>query len=199
MNEEKEKNEEIETEPETQPDPEIITLTDLEFETLKKEATDFKLKYLHLLADIDNAHKRIQKERQDIMKYAYENVIQEFLYPIDHLENALKHVDNASGEIKNWAFGFKMILTQFQDALTKFGVSPMESVGRTFDPHLHEAVDVVISKDLPPGTIVEESLRGYKMGDKVIRHARVKVAQREPVTPSKDESQNKENNQKSEE
>ena len=85
-----------------------------------------------------------------------------------------------SEEVKNWATGFQMILTQFRDILTNNGVTAFESKGKQFDPHIHEAVEMVESEDLADGMVVEEFNKGYKMGDKVIRPARVCVSKNRP-------------------
>lgn len=156
--------------------PKQVFVTDEELKGLQKEAIEYKDKYLRLLADAENARKRLQKERQEITRYAVENLVVDFLHPLDNLENALKFAQDMSDEVKNWAFGFQMILTQFKDVLANNGVVALESQGMQFDPHLHEAVEMVETSSYIPGTIVEESVRGYKMGDRTIRPARVKVA-----------------------
>lgn len=160
--------------------PKNITITDLELEHLKKELAECKDKYLRVLAESENARKRLQKEKQEMIQYARQNVIVDFLNPIDHMENALKFTQQMSDDVKHWALGFQMILSQFKDVLTNNGVTPFESEGRHFDPHRHEAVEAVPTKEVPPGTVIEESLRGYIMGDKVIRPARVKVSKAPP-------------------
>ncbi len=131
-------------------EPKPVTITDIELEQLKKEAAEFKDKYLRLLAESENARKRMQKERQELIQYAVQNVIVDFLNPIDHLENALKFTQQASDEVKHWAFGFQMILNQFKDVLTNNGVVAFVSEGKPFDPHLHEAVEMVVSSEYPP-------------------------------------------------
>lgn len=162
------------------PNPKQVMITDVELKNIQKELMEYKDKYLRILADADNARKRLQKERQEISKYAIENVLCDILHPLDNLENALKFAQGMSDEIKNWAFGFQMILTQFKDILTENGVTPVDSIGKQFNPHLHEAVEILEDTDQPPGTIIEEYVRGYKMGDRTIRPARVKVAKLKP-------------------
>lgn len=157
-------------------EPKLVTITDHELEHLKKEAHEFKDKYLRLLAETENMRKRLQKERLELTQYAVQNVLAEFLNPIDQMENALKFTGNMSEEVKHWAIGFQMILSHFKDVLTNHGVHPLESVGKPFDPHWHEAVETIETKEYPPGTVVEESMRGYKMGERIIRPARVKVS-----------------------
>lgn len=153
-----------------------------QLEELQQQVSDFRDKYLRGLADSENLRKRLQKERQELLQYAVQGVVLDFLSPIDHLENALKFADQASDEVKHWALGFQMILGQFKEALSNNGAAPFTSVGMAFDPHCHEAVEMVITEEYSPGTVVEENLRGYKMGDKVIRPARVKVAKKLPDT-----------------
>lgn len=157
-------------------EPKPVTISDVDLIELQRELNDYKDKYLHALADSENARKRLQREKQDLTQYALQNLIVDFLNPIDHMENALKFTQQMSEEVKHWAIGFQMILTQFKDILTNNGVTPFTSVGKPFDPHLHEAVETVCTVEFPPGTVVQETLRGYKMGDRIIRPARVAVA-----------------------
>ena len=156
-----------------------------EMETLKENLKEAEDKYLRVLAESENARKRMQKERQDMTKYAVEGVLAEFLHPIDSLEKALSFAESMSDEVKNWAVGFEMLLGQFKQILSNHGVEEYHSVGKVFDPHLHEAMEMVESTEYEPGVIVEECVRGYKMGERPIRVARVKVAK----APEKDQSE----------
>ncbi len=156
--------------------PKQISITDIELEKLKAELLEVKDKYLRTLAEAENARKRLMKEKQEMIQYALQNVIVDFLNPIDHMENALKFTEQMSTEVKHWATGFQMILSQFKDVLSNNGVVPYVSCGKPFDPHLHEAIETVVTDKANPGIVIEESLKGYKMGDKTIRPARVKVA-----------------------
>lgn len=154
---------------------------------LEKSLQECQDKYLRLLAESENTRKRMQKERQDLTKYAVENLIVDFLHPLDSFEKALQFAENMSEDVKNWAIGFEMILNQFKQALINHGVTDFESVGNGFDPHLHEAVEMVETTQYPPGKVVHEFLRGYRMGDRIIRPARVKVAKM-PENSEKNES-----------
>ena len=158
-----------------------------EFEKLQEEVLEYKNKYLTLLADAENARKRLQKERSELIDYAIRNLIVDFLHPIDHLENALKFTQEASPEVKHWALGFQMILNQFKEVLANNGVKPIEALGKPFDPHFHEAVEMITTTEHPPGIVIEESIRGYKSGDKPLRPARVKVS----IEPSEEISEKK--------
>jgi molecular chaperone GrpE len=161
-------------------EPKVISLSEAEYEKVKSEAADYKDKYLRQLAEMENLRKRLQKEKQEMTQFAISNVMADFLPPIDHMENALKFTQQMSEEVKHWGLGFQMILTQFKDVLSNNGVQAFTAQGAPFDPHCHEAIETVETKDVPPGTVVEECVRGYKMGDKIIRPASVKVA-KEPT------------------
>jgi molecular chaperone GrpE len=171
-----------ESEPEA---PKTMSVGEMELETLRREAQEYKDKYLRTLAESENLRKRLQKERQELIQYAIQNIVVDFLNPIDHMEKALSFSENMTGEVKNWVLGFEMILTQFKDALANHGIRPFDSKGHHFDPHYHEAIEMIVTDEFPPGTVIEESVKGYKLGDKPIRPARVKVAK----APIKEELQ----------
>lgn len=176
-----------EYEPTEAPEPEPAQEEVSELDKLKQENAELRNKYLTLLADGENARKRLQKERGELIEYATRNLIIDFLHPIDHLENALKYTQEASPEVKHWALGFQMILNQFKDVLTNNGVKHIEALGKPFDPHLHEAVEMIATKEHPPGVVIEENIRGYAIGEKPLRPARVKVS----VEPSEEVSEQK--------
>lgn len=146
---------------------------------------DYKDKYFRLLADMENARKRLQKEKQEMMRYAADNLLSEILQPIETFENALGFAGKMSEETRNWAMGFQMILTQFKDIMTQHGIVPYSSLGERFDPHKHDAVEIEETTAQPEGTIIEEFVKGYKSGDRVLRPARVKVA-KAPVNLDKE-------------
>ncbi len=137
---------------------------------------DWKDKYLRALAEQENMRKRVQKEKQEMARFGIENAISEFLPAIDNFENALRFAENASGDVKNWAMGFEMILSQFKEILHNHGIVSFHSEGNTFDPQFHEAVEIVETDDHPDGTVVQEFTKGYKSASRTIRPARVKVA-----------------------
>ena len=183
----------------TTPEEEIENVEEKAEETeeiVEETQEDYKRKYLHLLADSENARKRLQKDRDEIVQYSLRSLLLDFINPIDHMENALKFTEQASGEVQNWAKGFEMILMQFKDVLANNNVKSYESVGKQFDPHIHDALEMKETKDYPPGIVVEETLRGYIIGDKTLRPARV-VVSKEPEAEQEadagsEELQNKE-------
>jgi molecular chaperone GrpE len=143
---------------------------------LQEKAKEFENKYLRALAELENARKRMQKEKQETITFAIENTVSEFLPVIDNFENALNFADNSSEEVKNWATGFQMILSQFKEVLHNHGIVAFHSKGNTFDPHFHEAMEIIETNDHPDGSIIEELAKGYKSANRTIRPARVKVA-----------------------
>lgn len=145
-----------------------------------KEARDYKEKYLRALADLENTKKRLIAEKQEIVNYSVSNIVEDLLEPIDNLENALSYTDNLSDELKNWATGFKMILNQLQSALENHGIVPYESKGKPFDPHFHEAVEMVETNEEKDGIVLEEIKKGYKHHGKILRVSKVKVAKHVP-------------------
>lgn len=169
--------------------PKQVLVTDGELRGMQKEILEYKDKYLRLLADSDNARKRLQKERQEISRYALEGLVIDFLRPLDNLENALKFAQDMSDDVRNWACGFQMILTQFRDVLAQHGINAFDSIGRQFDPHEHEALEMIETADHPPGNIIEEHIKGYRMGDRTIRAARVKVAKAKNHAATQKENQ----------
>lgn len=143
-----------------------------------EETLDYKDKYLRLLADVENTRKRMQKEKQEMLRFGIENILGEILGPMDNLENALKFAENMSGEVRQWALGFQMILAQFKDVLTQNGVASFVSEGQRFDPAKHEAVEMEETSEAAEGIILKEFIKGYSRGDHIIRPARVKVAKK---------------------
>lgn len=163
-------------------------------EVLQKELNEHKNKYLLLLAEMENARKRMQKDKHDTTRFAIENVALEFLTPLDNFENALSFASQTSEETQKWAQGFEMILTQFKDVLVAHKIIPFQSQGLTFDPHLHEVIEIEETEKHTEGTIIKEFIRGYKCGDRVLRPARVKMAKNpSKEQPEKDKVNHKKN------
>ncbi|MCB1084914.1 MAG: nucleotide exchange factor GrpE [Chlamydiia bacterium] len=165
-----------------------------ETEKLKEQIKEEQNKYLHALADLENSRKRMQKEKHDTTRFAVENVIGEFLSPLDNFENALSFIHQASEETQTWAKGFEMILTQFKDILSSHKVTPFASKGQKFDPHLHEVLELEETEKQEDGTILQEFVKGYKCGDRILRPARVKVA-KAPAKGEEEKALEEEENQ----
>jgi molecular chaperone GrpE len=124
-------------------------------------------------ADFENARKRAAKEQQDFREYAAADTIKGLLPVLDSFERALQA---SSGEKSELRSGVELIYKQLQDALTKLGLRAIPAKGEPFDPHLHEAVEMVETTEVADHQILEELQRGYKLKDRLLRPAMVKVA-----------------------
>jgi len=150
-----------------------------EMEALKMQIEQEKKKYFRGLADMENLRKRMHKEKYDATRFATANLINEFLIPIDNLEHALsfaRHSEETQDWLQGLIKGLEMTLTEFHNILENHQVIPFQSEGLMFDPHLHEVIEMEETKQHPEGMIIQEFVRGYKHGDRVLRPARVKVA-----------------------
>lgn len=132
-------------------------------------------KYLRERADLENYRKRVQKEKEELLKYGNESLILEILPAIDNMERALEHAsDETMAAIVE---GIKLTLGMLQSALKKFGVTPVQSCpGTAFDPAFHQAMSQVESADHEPNTIVSEFQKGYLLNERLLRPALVSVA-----------------------
>ncbi|MCB1117915.1 MAG: nucleotide exchange factor GrpE [Chlamydiia bacterium] len=160
-----------------------------EIDRMREEIRLAEDKYIRALAETENRTKRMQKEKQDMMRFAVQNAITEFLPVLDNFEKALGFKDQMSDETKNWAMGFEMILGQLKGVVSNHGFTPFHAEG-LFDPHLHEALEIEESDEHPDGTILKEFQRGYKCGDRIVCPARVKVSK----LPKKEEEKKEEEN-----
>ena len=141
---------------------------------LHQEKAALQERLLRLAAEFDNYRKRIDRERRDQADAAVANAIEDVLPIVDNLERALQAP--AGGDAEVYRKGVELIYQQMVDLLRKRGVTPIDSVGTAFDPNIHQAVSHEASPDHADGTVIEEFRRGYKIGDRLLRPAMVKVA-----------------------
>ncbi len=151
---------------------ERVSALEAEKEALEKEKAALNDKYLRICAEYDNFRRRSQKEKDNLYSEIRANAVQQFLPVYDNLERALKQ----GTEDEAYRKGVEMIMTQFNATLEKLGVKKIESLGKTFDPKLHNAVMHVDDESQGENTIVEVFQEGFTVNDKVIRFAMVKVA-----------------------
>jgi len=159
----------------------IITLKESEYLKLKEEAAkagEYQDKMLRLQADFENTRKRIEKEKQDFIKFANEGIVFELLNILDDLERTVELAQSHHQDLPAFLKGVEMILAHLYEMLKEYGVKPIEAQGKLFDPHYHEALMQIENKDLPEHTIVEELQKGYFLNDRVIRTAKVKVSKK---------------------
>jgi molecular chaperone GrpE len=123
-------------------------------------------------AEFENARKRAERERQEFRDYAVGNVVEQFLPVLDNFELALK----SAGTTEQLRSGIELIVKQMDEVLRQMQVLPVAAVGEAFDPHLHEALGSVEREDLPDQHVAEEIRRGYRLRDRLLRPALVRVA-----------------------
>jgi len=138
----------------------------------KQELEDTTDRLKRIMAEFENYKKRSIKEKEMLYKSILSDIISSFLPVIDNLEKAAE----AKTEDENYKQGLELVLKQFKDVLTKFGVEEIKTVGETFDPEVHEAVSSVQDDTKGEKEIVQEFRKGYRIGAKVIRHSMVIVA-----------------------
>lgn len=170
MSEEKKNTEElqnknIETEQPLTKDEELL-------KQKQEELDDVTDRYKRVLAEFENYKKRSSKERELLYNSILSDIVTVLLPVMDNLEKAAL----AETEDQNYKQGVELVLRQFKDVLASQGVEEIKSVGETFDPELHEAVSSVIDENLGEKEVKEVFRKGYKIGNKVIRHSMVVVA-----------------------
>ena len=133
-------------------------------------------RYLRLAAEFDNYKKRARREQREIRKHAAEEVAVHLLPVLDDAERAMEQVPE--GTDVSWLRGLQLTLQKLHDVLVSLGVQPIEAVGASFDPKLHEAIGSEESSEHPEGTVVSELRRGYRTHDRVLRPSLVKLARR---------------------
>jgi molecular chaperone GrpE len=143
-----------------------------ELDKLKAERDSLLDRLARAQAEFENARRRASKEQQDFRDYAAADTIKPLLPVLDSFERALQ----VKSEPADFRSGVELIYKQLQDALAKVGVKAVPAKGEPFDPHVHEAIEMVETTDAPDHEVIEELQRGYKIKDRLLRPAMVKVA-----------------------
>ena len=143
-----------------------------EFDQLKAERDQLLDRIARLQAEFENARKRAEREKIDFREYAIGNVVEQFLPVMDNFELALKS-DSTAEQMRS---GVALIVKQMEEVLQKLQVNAVPAVGAAFDPRVHEALGAVEREDIPDQHIAEEIRRGYKMRERLLRPALVRVA-----------------------
>jgi len=137
---------------------------------------------LRLQADFDNHRKRVERERAEMSVRATQGLITELLPALDHLEYALAAAVQHKAD-PAMIEGFRLVSEQFFAVLGKFGLTPLDAVGETFDPHVHEAVTLHPSADVPEHVVISQMRRGYRLGNLLLRPVQVIVSSGPPSPP----------------
>jgi len=144
-------------------------------EEKEKEAKEYYDRLLRAAADLENFKKRAAKDKEEWTKFATEDLIKAILPVIDNLERAVNHAEKVA-DTGVMIEGVRLTLKQILQTLNRFGLAPFESVGKPFDPAIHEAMLVVESNQHEPNSVVEEFQKGYLLNDRLLRPATVSVS-----------------------
>ena len=152
--------------------PDAAAISQEEFDRLKAERDSLLDRLARLQAEFENARKREARERNDFRDYAVAGAIEQFLPVLDNFQLALK----STGSTEQLRTGVELIVKQMEEALRSLNVQPVETVGSTFDPRVHEALEMVEKDDVPDHQVLEEVRRGYRIKERLLRPALVRVA-----------------------
>ena len=172
MEKDLEENIEQKSENENEVSMELLKSIKEKLETQKAEIDDKEDRLRRLMAEFDNFKKRSAKERESLYNSLISDIAVSLLPVIDNLEKAV----SVKTEDNNYKLGVELVLKQFKDVLKSNGINEIDAVGKTFDPELHEAVSSVEDPNLGVQEVKEEYRKGYMIGNKVIRHSLVVVA-----------------------
>ena len=148
------------------------TVSRADYDQLKAERDQLVDRVARLQAEFENARKRAEREKQDFRDYAAASVVEQFLPVLDNFELALK----ATGSTEQLRSGVELIVKQMDEVLRQLQVTPIATVGEAFDPRLHEAIGSMEREDMPDQHVAEEVRRGYKLRERLLRPALVRVA-----------------------
>ena len=158
-----------------------------------KEIEEYKEKIRYNQAELVNYRKRKEEEVTNRLKYANQDLISELILILDNFERAIRLDDNdLSDELSKFLKGFKMMYASFDDVLKKYGLEEIEAEHKEFDPNTMEALMTDSDKDFKDGEVLEVLLKGYRLKDRVIRPASVRVNKLDEENDNKDNNDNKE-------
>ena len=162
--------------PQTPQTPDAARIADLEAQLAKarQEAADNWNKYVRERADMDNFRKRQERVLTDRVQNQKKALIQKLLGVLDNVERALVYQDTLDKQ--GLQQSLRMVQWQMNEVMRSEGINPVPTVGEPFNPYVHEAIEAVENSDQPEGTVVEEVLKGYTLGDETLRPAHVKVS-----------------------
>jgi molecular chaperone GrpE len=152
--------------------PESAAVTPEEFDRLKSERDSLLDRLARLQAEFENARKREARERNEFRDYAVAGAVEQFLPVLDNFQLALK----STGSAEQLRTGVELIVKQMEEALRSLNVQPVETVGAEFDPRVHEALEMVEKPELPDHQVFDEVRRGYRIKERLLRPALVRVA-----------------------
>lgn len=154
----------------------VVADLERQVEGLKAQLEDRASQYMRIAADFENYRKRTSKEKEDLEVQIRGNTVVELLPVVDNFERARSQIKPQTEAEMTIHKSYQSVYKQLVECLKRLGVSAMRAEGQEFDPNLHEAVMREPTQDQPEGIVLEEFVRGYVLGDRVLRHAMVKVS-----------------------
>ena len=143
----------------------------------KKEEIDYKAKFYYVAAEMENYRKRMEREKENLLKYGNERVMSDLLDVADNFDRTIGMLKgDEDPKIKNLVIGLDMVQKQFLDTMGKHGLNPIQSIGKDFDPNFHEAIAQEYAEGKKPNEITKEFQKGYILNGRLIRPAKVVVA-----------------------
>lgn len=161
------------------------------YTNIKKEYEELNQNYLKSLADAENFRKRMNREKEESLKYSNEKLIKELLPVLDFLDLAIGHSgtyieQDKTGNLKSFVEGVKLSYDEFIKVLKNFGVETIETAGKTFNANFHQVVEMVEGSNEPEGKILEEKRRGYIYKERLLRPSLVSISKPKPKSDNGD-------------
>ena len=143
----------------------------------KKDEIDYKAKYFYIAAEMDNYRKRMEREKENYLKFGNERILSDLLDVVDNFERTIDMLKpDEDAKIKNIVIGLDMVKKQFIDTVSKHGLTPVVAIGKDFDPNFHEALAQEYIEGKKPNEVIKEFQKGYTLNGRLVRPAKVVVA-----------------------
>ncbi len=153
---------------------------DQDYEALKQELEETRDRLLRVAADADNFKKRIEREKEKMLRYAGEDILRELLTTVDNLDRALEQgraeSDDPRQQLQSLLEGVELTRNGLLATLQKFGVEPLDAVGQPFNPDEQDALSMEASDEVPANHVLREFAKGYRFKDRMLRHGKVVVS-----------------------
>ena len=146
---------------------------------LQKERDQYYDRLLRTQAEFENYRRRVEKEKSDLRFATKQEILRELLNVLDACERGMLSMDNHEASLETYREGYELLYKQIKNLLTKYGVEPIEAVGQAFDPNVHEAILHEASPVHDEGEVIDELKKGYRLKDRLLRPAQVKVARKQ--------------------
>ncbi len=156
---------------------EALKAMEVELEKVKAEAEEFKKKYYYLAAEMENARRRFEREKENLLKYGNEKVLSGLIEVVDNLERTVSAICKDEDEkVKSIVVGIDMVTKQFLNVLNKNGLTQVEALGKAFDPNFHEAMAQQKAEGKNDLEVICEYQKGYVLNGRLLRASKVVVA-----------------------